>query len=76
MGRMPLVIMCDVMTNSTIYGGVKTSKSIEALAVHIFSYDLKFIDPLSIEPFESLDTEGVYHFLYLTFEVEDLHDIT
>ena len=29
-----------------------------------------------MEHFESLYTEGVYHFLYLTFEVEDLHDIT
>ena len=29
-----------------------------------------------MEPFESLYTEGVNHFLYLTFEVEDLHDAT
>ena len=38
-------------------------------------YYLKGIDPLSIEPFESLYTEGK-SFLHLTFKVEDLHDTT
>ena len=40
-----------------------------------FFYQKK--DPLSIEPFESLYTEGVSFVivsLLLTFEVEDLHD--
>ena len=48
----------------------------KAFKTNILEPSLSIKDPLSIEPFESLDTEGVFLFLYLTFEVEDLYDTT